>query len=186
MSSTRTTISLGLLAILAIAPTAYASKNDARNQASSQAQTQEYVDARMHETLSSIDRSLNKLLVISRGGEPQRKEGIIGPTVAGAAGPARPVATPSPAPVSPMDPSVLKRRVQIQWNGSAEDLLRSMSNQLGFAFSTQNLKGPQPKVRLEGQDMTVEQTLNLVAEQLQGRSDIVVSLPNRKIELVGR
>lgn len=177
---------VGCLAIAALAPQAHAagwskaSRNNAP--APAQAQTQEFVDARMHETLASIDRSLTTLVQVTRGGEPARKPGIIGPTAAGAAGPHRPVARPVGPPTPPMDSSVLSRRVQIQWNGSAQELLQSMSSQLGFSFSSPSHISQ--KVRLEGQNMTVEQTLNLIAKQLEGKADIVVSLANRKITLV--
>lgn len=187
MFSIRFNLAVTLIASVLLAPTVSAKgAGDKTSPQSGQAQTQEYVDARMHETLASIDKSLDKLLIISRGGEPARKPGIIGPTVAGQFGPARTPITPGIPPTPPMDPSVLQRRVQIQWNGSPEELLRTLSNQLGFSFSTKGIHNRQPNIRLEGQDLTVEQTLNLVASQLRGQSDIVVSLPNRKIELVGR
>jgi len=158
-------------------------KSNQNQQQAAQQQTQEFVDARMHETLSSIDSHLTTLVSLSRSGEAPRKPGIIGPTVAGAAGPARSIATPAaPYSTSPvLVDDILARRVTIQWNGSASDLLKSMSSQLGLSYhQTAPVYG---KVRLEGHSMTVEQTLNLIAKQIHGQADIVLSLPNRSLTL---
>lgn len=153
-------------------------------QPTGQQQTQEFVDARMHETLASIDRSLTTLVTITRGGDAARKPGIIGPTVAGANGVPRAAMKPDPAPMPPIDRSILSKKVQIQWNGSADELLRSLSNQLGFAYKKTTTTSP--RVRLEGEHMTVEQTLNEIAKQIHGQADIVVSLSNRTITLAKR
>lgn len=147
-----------------------------------QAQTQQYVDARMHETLASIDRSLTTLVAISRGGELARKSGPIAATVAGAAGPARPAARPDALPV---DPSVLERKVQIQWNGSADALLRSIAGQIGYSFSN-NGRPLDTRVRIESKDLPLREVLNLVASQIDGQADIRVSLPDRSLALVRR
>ena len=171
----------------------------APSQLPSAAQTQEFVDARMHETLSSIDRHLASLSAVSRAGEAPRKSGIIGPTVAGASGPYRPAQAPLGSGTRPynsgygsdsgygnnqgsVDTSVLYRRVQIQWNGSAVDLLQSMASQLNYSL-VQNAS-VRAKVRLEGRAMTVEQTLEEIARQINGQADIIVSPSRRTITLM--
>ena len=169
------------VAVVSTAPSAHARKkvDDAELQ---QRQTQEYVDAKMHETLSSIDRSLTTLVTISRGGEAARKSGPIASTVAGAAGPDRASTRPDSLPV---DPTVLERKVQIQWNGSADTLLRNIAGQIGYSFSN----GGRPldkRIRIESKDLPLREVLNLVASQVDGQADIHVSLPNRSLSLVRR
>lgn len=172
------------LSLVSISASAGSWRSSPNQQQAAQNQTQEFVDARMHETLTSIDSHLNTLVSLSRSGEAPRKPGIIGPTVAGAAGPARPIGTPATPYHPPMvvaTDDIMSRRVRIQWNGSASDLLKSMSSQLGFSFhQTAPVYG---KVRLEGDSLTVEQTLNLIAKQIHGQADIVLSLPNRSLTL---
>lgn len=180
----KTTVLLPLslaIAIIVAAPSAHARKkvDDAAIQTQ---QTQQYVDAKMHETLSSIDRQLTTLVKVSRGGEADRKEGPIGPTVAGAAGPNRPATRPDSLPI---DPSVLDKKVQIQWNGSAEALLRNLSEQIGFRYV--NRGGASDKrVRIESKDLPVREVLNLVAAQIDGQADIHVSLSDRSLGLARR
>ena len=203
-------VSLALLTGLSVPSSAHAwpfkRKNSAqaqqqaqsrsRSQLPSTAQTQEFVDARMHETLSSIDRQLSSLSAVSRAGEAPRKPGIIGPTVAGSSGPYQPAMSPLGSgtqpynsgnisggyPSAPVDTSVLNRRVQIQWNGSAVDLLQSMASQLNYSL-IQNAQ-VRAKVRLEGRAMTVEQTLEEIARQINGQADIIVSPSRRTITLM--
>jgi len=169
------------LAVALMAPSAYARKksDDAEVQ---QRQTQEYVDAKMHETLSSIDRSLTTLVTISRGGEGARKSGPIAATVAGAAGPNRPASRPDSLPV---DPTVLERKVDIQWNGSADTLLRNIAGQIGYSFSNQG-RPLDKRIRIESKDLPLREILNMVAAQVDGQADIHVSLPNRSLALVRR
>lgn len=156
-------------------------------------ETQAFVDGKMYRTISSIDQSLDTLVLLTRGGEPTRKDPPIGETVAGAAGDKRPAHTPQPTPKevkiakikAEQAASVLNREVEIRWNGSAEELLKSLSEQLGFSFSAG--KDPVTKsVSLQGEKMTVQEVLISVSKQLEGHADILVSLPNESLALIKR
>ena len=175
-----------LVATVVLSASAQAKNNSSEAASQAQArQTQDYVDARMHETLSSIDRSLTTLVSITRGGEAARKSGPIGATVAGAAGAQRAADAPPALPVSPADESVLDRKVDIQWNGSADVLLSNVSSQIGFSFTNQG-RPLNHQVRVEGKNLTVRELLSLVANQVNGQADIHVSLPDRRLSLVRR
>ena len=182
-------IALGVLVLSAVSCPAEAKRRDnSSTQQEQQQQTQQFVDARMHETMSSIDRSLSTLVTLTRGGEPARKPAPIGWTVAGAASQPRPISIPDSLPrpaIVPMDAKILDQRVDIQWKGSAESLLSSFSHQLGFSFS-KNSKFLAQTVRIDAKRVTVREALGIISKQLNGKADIRVSLSERQIQLLVR
>ena len=156
-------------------------------------ETTAFVDGKMYESIHSIDKSLDTLVLLTRGGEPARKDKPIGDTVAGAAGDERPVHEPAVTAqekkkilmAEKYESSILDREVEVQWNGSAEELLESMAHQLGFSFSAG--KSPVNKtVSLSGEEMTVKEVLVSVSKQLEGHADILISLPNKSLALIKR
>ena len=155
-----------------------------------QQQTQAFVDAKMNKTLSSIDQSLATLVTIERGGEGARKGQPIGATVAGEASPNRQAMQPDiltnaqlPKHLRAADPSVLDRKVQLHWNGSADSLLNDMAKQLGFSFSNGG-RALTKRVYVEGDNLSVRDVLSLVANQIKKQADIHISLENKSIFVV--
>ena len=189
----QTWILVGAIALALAGPSpAHARKKDRDNEAAARGQTQEFVDARMHETLSSINRSLDVLVQLNRGGEPARAAGPIGATVAGAAGAPRatvvpPASAPPAALTAPRSGSAadLDKKIDIQWNGSAEGLLRSIAGQVGYDFPALN-KPFSVHVRMKGDRISVRQALELIAGQLDGKADIHVAPNTKTIRLVVR
>lgn len=139
------------------------------------------VDAKMQQTVRSVDRSLSTLVTASRGGSAQRMPEPIGSTVAG------PVAPPqASAPLASMaDASILDKKVDIQWNGSARALLDGLSKKIGYRFTVTG-NPSDPSIKLMAKQMPVRHILDMVAAQLHGSSDIIVSTSRSQITLAGR
>lgn len=138
-----------------------------------------YVDGKMRTTIDSIDQSLKVLVLLERGDQPARKSPPLGYTVAGAAGPYRaPISVATTAPSS-----VLDKKVRINWDGSAEQLLASMASQLGMSYAKVG-SGTVPRVRIQGKVSTVRDILEQVANQTSSAADVRVDLSTRRIELI--
>lgn len=170
------------LALVVASPSAFARKKN-NNEVVQQQQTQAYVDAKMHETLSSIDRSLSTLVSVTRGGEPARIAGPIADTVAGAAGEQRPAMRPDALPSKVVNQAVLDSKVTIQWDGSAHLLLADISKQIDFRFDG----GSHPvskRIKIESNGLPLREVLSLIASQIEGQADIHVSMQDRSIRLV--
>lgn len=145
-----------------------------------QQQTQQYVDAKMHETLSSIDKSLSTLVSLSRGGEPSRKSGPIGATVAGAYGVNK---SPVKPDVLPVDTKVLDKKVQIQWNGSADELLKTLAQQIGYRYDN-NGKPLNKRILVESDSLPLKNVLDIIASQINGEANIKISLTSQTLSLI--
>jgi hypothetical protein len=155
-----TLIATAALAALMVSPAAFAGKKQASIDAAERASAQAMVDASMAQSLNSIERSLDVLVGLSRGGEPprvapaaygNRAPNPLAVTVAGAARQVTkdarvnvaPVVAP-PATTIERDASAareaelnsaLSRRVDVSWNGSAYDLLASLASQINYSFA---------------------------------------------------
>lgn len=192
-------------------------KKKAELEAQERQSAQALVDARMAETLQSIDKSLDVLVGLSRGGEPPRAAPAaygnaapnpIAPTVAGAA---RQVTSDDRVAVAPaIAPPVtatekqlaelrerqlneaLDRRVELSWTGSANDLLASLSSQIGYQYAlgrTSVGQGAAPvavKVKIPAQTATVREVLQQVADQVGPNASVFVSVPQRSISLLAK
>lgn len=158
----------------------------------------QYVDHKMAETLTSIDRSLQTLIILERGAEAPRAKGPIGETVAGAAGsrpptpkpapenigrPATPPATGSGASGHPIDASALDVRLEISWTGSWEGLLQETAKALGFRYVEKN-KGTLGNGTWSTPGATARTVLEAVASKVKNRAEIRVILREKTIEVV--
>lgn len=149
-------------------------KKRAEIEAQERQSAQAMVDARMADTLKSIEQSLDLLVSLSRGGEPPRAAPAaygntapnpIAPTVAGAA---RQIASDervsaAPAVVPPATATekkvaelrnsqlneALDRRIDVSWTGSAHDLLASLASQIGYSYATGRTSVGQGGTRVE-------------------------------------
>ena len=190
---------LAALAALLVSPSAFAGKKaelEARERASAQAM----VDQSMAESLSNIDRSLDVLVGLSRGGEPPRvppaaygntDTNALAPTVAGAARHVDRDQRVSVAPViaPPMSASekeraaqrerdlnaALDRRVDVSWNGTAYDLLSAISSQIGYQFAqgrrTVGDGKPDPRIAARVKVTATGATVRDVLQQVAGQVD---------------
>lgn len=150
-----------------------------------------FVSADMDRVLVSIDRQLQTLLIVERGGESPRTPMAIGDTVAGAdrygTPDARgPIRAPLPPP-KPADP--LSSLVNIDWSGPAPGLLREVATGIGYSYREQGcLRCGSLSVRIKrsGYSMTVLDLLNEVARQIDARADIRVNHQDRTVTLIHR
>lgn len=154
-------------------------------QAEQAAAAQAFVDAKMAHAISSLDASMGTLVTMSRGGSAAvaRAPGPIGETAAGAAQAQvsttrQSSASPSQSPAA----SPLDKKIDIQWNGSAQELLASLSKKIGYTFVE---KGSPQKVNVKilARQVSVRQLLEMTAMQLNGTSDIHVSSSRSEISL---
>lgn len=162
-----------------------------------------FIQAEMNQTIASVERSLNVLVMLERGDEGPRRTTPLGDTVAGAAGPNRtPVSMPSEAGRDTAEGrariaknrAALDTKVRLVWNGEAEELLRSLSSKVGYSFCVKDgpsagcalgaRDGRSSVVHIDHASATVEQVLRDIANQVNDRADVKVSTNNRRIELI--
>ena len=206
-----------VLATLFVSPSVLASsKKQAELDARERASAQSMVDAKMTETMQSIDQSLNVLVGLTRGGEPPRvapaaygntQPNALAPTVAGNA---RLVDQDARVQVAPaiLPPhtateieraaakekalnEALNRRVDVSWNGYAHDLLAKLSEQIDYNFAqgrtavgTSKEAPIKVHVKVSADNATVRDVLQKVANQVEGKADVFVSVPQRSISLL--
>lgn len=156
-----------------------------------------FVDQAVDPTIQSIDRSLQTLVVLSRGDEAPRRPGAIADTVAGAAGPNRPALKPSdmpakpgaPAPVKaapPVAPGVaaLETRVRLEWHGSAWALLEQLGSAAHYQVEGKNPAVAALTVNVKAEDTSVKDVLANIARQLDGKADVHVDANRRVLRLI--
>lgn len=185
-------------ALLVLALSGCASTNTVRANAPATSTAQSFVDERMDQTVVSIDRSLQTLLLISRGGEAPRKPSAIADTVAGADvhgahEPRAAVAVPTTAQgqravdqAREAGRKALVSRTRIDWSGDPRDLLRSLSGAVGYQFSEVGPSAALPKVEIHRSDASITDVLSDVARAIDGKADIMVQTDTRRIQLVYR
>jgi hypothetical protein len=152
---------------------------------------QSFVDGQMDQTLVSIDRSLKTLLVIERGGEPQRRPAPISDTVAGAD--AYGYSMPRPPINVPRQPegaramaagrTALNSRTRIDWKGDPRELLRSLSSGIGYSYGEVGPAHSLPSLEIHRSDASSTDVLADVAHAIDGHADIRVITAARRIEL---
>lgn len=161
------------------------------------AQAQAYVDQQMLKTVKSVDNSLKDLIAITRGDEkPRSQTAPIGSTVAGRS---TGMLSKAPLQVSSVTPSgdtqmsrnliaqKLDAKMNITWNDDAADLLRDISNRIGFSYYTVgSSNGINTKVKINARNETVKTILGRVAEQIDGKADVKVDIAQKTIKLVYR
>jgi len=210
---------LATLTALLASPSVFAgnAKKNAEVDAQARASAQTMVDESMARSLQNIDQSLNVLVGLNRGGEPPRvapaaygnmDTNALAPTVAGAA---RKVEVDERVAVAPVIAppqtatekeraarheaeldQALDRRVDISWNGSAYELLNSLSKQIGYQFAqgrrsvAAGVVDPRidAHVKVSMTGVTVREVLQSVATQVEGKADVFVSVPERSISLL--
>lgn len=206
-----------LAAALLSSPSVMAnSKKRAEIDAQQRQSAQAMVDARMSETLRSIDQSLDVLVGLTRGGEPPRAPAAaygntapnpIASTVAGAARQVQsddrvsvaPVIAP-PATATEKELAELRtqqlnnaldRRIDISWTGKASDLLASLAPQIGYDFaqgrtSVGENTDVSARVKVSAKNATVREVLQQVADQVSPQASVFVSVPQRSISLLAK
>jgi hypothetical protein len=166
-----------------------------------------YVDERMAETVASIDRSLQTLVILERGAEAPRLPTPLGDTVAGEAGPKPRIPAPGdPARTNPAhtkdvlaqsgsDPSApsqsnpaplateLDVRLEISWNGPWEGLVQEVARALRFRYVEKN-KGTLGSGTWSTTGASARQVLESVANRVKGKAEIRVILRDKTIEVV--
>lgn len=168
--------------------------NNSKTEAANAKNTQTYVDQEMLKVAQSVDGNLKDLLRSTRGNEaPRSTVKPLGSTVAGGSGLlTRPTITVSP--VSPGGNTQMSRdliaqkldeKVKITWNGDASDLLRTMSDKIGFSFFAVG-SGSTPKVKINANNETVKSVLGQVANQVNGSADVQVDIKTKTVKLVYR
>lgn len=210
-------LALAALAALLVSPSAFAGKKTAEIEARERASAQAMVDESMAQSLSNIEQSLNVLVGLNRGGEPPRvppaaygntDTNALAPTVAGAArhvdsdqrvsvaaviAPPQTASEKERAAQRELDlNTALDRRVDVSWNGSAYDLLSSLSRQIGYQFAQgrRTVGDGTPdqrigaRVKITANNATVRDILQQVATQVEPQADVFVSVPQRSISLL--
>lgn len=159
-----------------------------------QQSTATLVDQKMIQLSTSVQNSLNALVEIERGDAPARNlTNPIGTSIAGRAqsAPLAPIRVDTKYADGQSKESVavveqrLDTKINIVWNNDADRLLSILANKIGFSFEKVGYGIPQ-KVSVRARDQSVKNILGVVAGQVQGRADIKVDLPNKKIELIYR
>lgn len=79
--------------------------------------------------------------------------------------------------------SKLDQKTNLKWNGDASDLLRNLSQKIGFAYSTQGSKTKLP-VKIDAKNKSVKEVLGLVDQQTSSKADIRISSIDRTIKFI--
>jgi len=158
-------------------------------------ETQKFVDQQMLETVKSASNALNALVRIERGdAAPRNETNPLGTTVAGrpsGMGLTKPAFTVPDAPGGNTNASRqliaqnLDKKVKINWNGNASDLLRTLANKIGFDYYTVGTYQP-IKVRVSANNESVKTVLGRVAEAVDGKADVKVDISKKTIQLIYR
>jgi hypothetical protein len=158
------------------------------------ANIQSEVDSSMANSVAGIDASLKTLVSVDRGNLPAPDKGPLRASVAYNAS-NTPAAVPMDVSKSvpmegtqiyqnnvSMDTQVntnqLSKKIKITWNGSSYELVKKISEAIGFSFYTVGNYSPLPDVKIKtstGGD-TVQDVLSQVANQITAKADINVNV----------
>lgn len=171
------------------------SSNYKKPMPASEVSTSTLVDQKMIELGTSIESSLNSLVKIERGDAPKKNlVNPIGTTIAGRAEskPLPPIKVEekqadgqSKASVAVLEQR-LDTQVNITWvNDDADKLVKNLAEKIDFKFEKIGSGAPL-KVTVKAKNQTVKSVLGVVASQIEGRADIKVNLPGKKIQFIYR
>ena len=148
----------------------------------------DYVQSEMGRTLQSIDKSLQTLIRVERGGEAPRPATPIGSTVAGAdrfgALQARPpVAVPVKSETA-RPAGGLDAVVAVEWDGSGEDFFYEFAKKLNYSVVYVGKSVALPRVRIEPMSAPATVILQRAADQVDSKVDVRINTDLARIELV--
>lgn len=79
--------------------------------------------------------------------------------------------------------SKLDQKTNLKWSGDANDLLRNLSQKIGFAYSTEGAKTKLP-VNINAKNKSVKEVLGLIDQQTSSKADIRISSIDRTIKFI--